>query len=167
MLEKMCFSCRRPKAVFLCELCQESICQDCARILEISTFSFLKKIPQDLSHTRYCQACFGLKVEPTIDSYNAIMSRAEELYVFFTSQKRQIPLIRRARSSVKVEACVDRNETLLRLAFFAAEQGFNAIIETEVTSKKIRNEGYQKTQWQGSAVPAQVDVERLERVSFK
>ena len=65
------------------------------------------------------------------------------------------------------DSCDDRRECILRLAFFAAELGFNAIIESEVDSKKVRKGAYQSSTWSGSALPADVDGARLEKASLK
>jgi hypothetical protein len=104
-------------------------------------------------------------IEPELEKYNELMERARGTYVFFSEQKRPPPLLSRALDPVEVKECADRDETILRLAFQAATRGCNALIETEVVSKKVRNEGYQKSTWRGVARPAQVDAERLERTS--
>lgn len=163
MSDSVCISCRRPKAVLNCEVCQEALCKSCAQFLEATTFSFYKKIPEVLSHTYYCSSCHDEHVEPALAAYEEIMERAKSVYFFFNTQKKAVPLIKRSKESVRVEACVDRDETILRLAFLAAEQGFNGIVEAEVTSKKIRNQGYEKSLWQGVGYPAQVNAERMER----
>ncbi len=161
--ENICISCRKPKASLNCEICQESLCKACVRFLDSSTFSFLKKIPEALVHTYYCSSCFDAQVEPALASYQELMERARGLYFFFNLQRKPIHLIKKAKETIQVEACDDRNETILRLAFLAAEQGYNAVIEAEVVSKKMRNSGYQKSLWTGVGIPAQVDSERLER----
>ena len=167
MQETICYSCRRPKANLSCNVCEEPICKACAQFLEVTRFSFLKAIPEELSHTHYCPNCYDAHVAPALESYNEIMERARKVYFFFTTQKRQIPVFRKSREVLKVDGCEDRNETILRLGFFAAEQGHNAIIEAEVTCKTIRNSGYQKSEWKGTGIAATVDAEKLERAASR
>src|SRR3954471_2560918 len=111
MLEEVCISCRRPKANLNCEICQESVCKDCAQFLEASTFSFLKVVPEELTHTYYCAPCHAAKIEPALDSYNEIMARARNIYFFFSTQKKSVRLIKRSKERIHVEACDDRDET--------------------------------------------------------
>jgi hypothetical protein len=91
------------------------------------------------------------------------MERAREVYVFFKTQKRAPLMLKKAKETVRVESCEDRDETILRLAFFAAEQGHNAVVGAEVTAEKIRNAGYQKSKWSGEGLPATIDREKFER----
>ena len=163
-MQEECFSCRKPKAISHCGICHEPLCKNCAQFLEASTFSFRQTVPEELSHTYYCSPCYNEKIEPALEAYNEVMVRARAVYFFFTTQKKNfVPVIKRARESIHVEGCVDRDETILRLAFRAAEDGYNGIIQGEVSSKKVRDEGYQKSVWQGTGVPAHLDEIKLER----
>ena len=166
MTAEMCTACRKPKAALSCEICHDFICKNCAHYLENGTFSFLQEIPDELTHTYYCAPCFSTQVEPALESYHGVLERAKNVYFFFSSQKRSPPVIKRAREKIQVKECADRDETILRLGFFAAQQGFNGVIEADITCEKIRNEGYQKSRWQGTGIPANVDAERLERSSY-
>ncbi len=163
MLQEVCISCRRPKATLSCEICQDFVCKECVQFLEASTFSFLRNLPEELSHTYYCSPCYDAEVDPQLQSYNEVMERARSLYFFFNTQRRPVPVLKKSKETARVDNCEDRDETILRLAFIAAENGFNAIVEAEITSKKVRDEGYEKSSWSGIGTPAQVDVTRLER----
>lgn len=163
MSENLCYACRRPKAAHTCEVCLEKFCKNCSQFLEASTFSFKKDLSAHLKHTHYCQACYEQEVEPALQEYHELMDQARGVYIFFTTQRKQIPLIKKSKEKVTVEGCEDRDETILRLAFQAAEQGYNAIIETEVVAQKVRNEGYQKSVWRGVGIPAEINAERMDR----
>jgi hypothetical protein len=126
-------------------MCEGPLCVKCDQFLKEGSFSFYTVVPDELKHTHYCTVCYTTHVEPAFESYNALMEKAKGLYFFF------------------VENCPDRDETILRLAFIAAEQGYSAVIEAEVTSKKVRYEGWQKMMWSGVATPVFVDIEKLER----
>jgi len=163
MSEKICISCRRPKATHPCELCSEWSCKSCGHFLDADTFSFREKVASELKHTYYCAPCFQAQVEPELETYREMMVQAEDVYIFFTSQKKSIPLVSKAKESIRVENCEDRDQTILRLAFKAVEQGHNAVMETHVVSEKVRNAGHQKNKWSGTGIPATVDAERIER----
>jgi hypothetical protein len=133
------------------------------QFLEASTFSFLKTIPENLKHTNYCPNCYDTEVAPALAQYNATLEQAETVYIFFKTQKKAPPVLKRAKEAVRVDDCSDRDETILRLAFFAAQDGYNALVEVDVTSVKVRNRAYQTSRWNGIGTPAQVDADRVER----
>ena len=158
-----CYSCRKPKAPFECEVCHEQFCKNCSQILDEAVFKFLPEKPPALSHSIYCGGCFDQEVAPQLVEYTLAVESAKEAFVFFKTGKRRIPLIRRGKTAYRIQNCQDRDETIFRLAFLAVKDGFNAITEVEVTSKKVRNEGYQTSTWSGSAMPAEVDAEKMDR----
>ena len=157
-----CIACRKPKATLECEVCNEMVCKNCSQVLDKSTFSFMEEVPEILTHTLYCSGCFDHQVAPELDTYNEILSRAKDCFVFFTTQRKEIPLIRRSKVTFNVSANKDRDETILRLAFFAAKDNYNAITEVNVSASKVINEGYQTSVWKGSGIPALVDADKME-----
>jgi hypothetical protein len=164
MTRSVCLSCRSPKTQHACGVCGEPLCRDCALFLDESAFAFRSSVAPELKHTYYCQGCHAEHVEPALAEYGEVMERARNVYCFtVNSKKRFIPLLKRAQVEVRVEGCGDRDETFLRLAFQAAELGFNAVIEADVQSEKVRNGGYQTSLWRGRAVPANVDTAKIER----
>src|SRR5687768_17088878 len=98
----VCLSCRRPKAVLECEICTADLCKDCAQFLEAGTFSFLKNIPEELKHTHYCMSCYNEQVEPALETYNETMERARGVYFFFTTHKRPVQCLKKAKESIHV-----------------------------------------------------------------
>ncbi len=159
--EKLCATCSSSKVTAECGECHVPLCRKCARFLEEGSFSFFSKEGPELKHTWYCVDCDETILEPARATLAETREKAEDVLVFFTTQKRNPPLLGKAKSAVKVDACPDRDETILRLAYMAAEQGFNAIIEVEVESAKVRNEGWQTSVWKGTGVPAQVNPDRI------
>ena len=160
---EVCATCLQPSPSFHCGLCQTAQCDDCVQQVSEGEFSYLKRLPPELSHRAYCGVCYGEKTEPALESYRETVERAKNVFVFYTTQRKAIPLIRRTKETLRVEECPDRDETILRLAFFAAEQKFNAIVDVEVVSEKVRDGSYQTSKWKGTAYPAQVDADKLER----
>ena len=163
MAAQTCISCRSQKVSLECESCHEPLCRDCKQFLREGTFSFLAKLPDELSFTNYCALCFSTHVDPALTAYEENMELARKAYFFFKTQKRHLPVLKRARVQTKIESCEDRDETILRLAFFAVTEGYNAVIEAEVHSEKIRMGVYQTTRWHGVGVGAQVDQVKLDR----
>jgi len=158
-----CAICAQPKATLQCGVCSEVICKKCVQRLPENAFAFLKNKPLDLSHQTYCSACFSEKVESALESYNEVLERAKTVYIFYKSQRKDIPLLRRSKVLVSVAENYDRDETILRLAFFAAQQSFNALTEVEVVAEKIRNGSYQTSKWKGSGFPTLIDTVKADR----
>ena len=85
------------------------------------------------------------------------------VFVFFITRKKEIPMIRKSKEKFTVPKCADRDETILRLGFFAAQNGYNAIVEVDVKSVKIRDGSYQTSVWSGSGIPADINEAKLEK----
>lgn len=159
-MDSVCSSCRLPKAHLICECCQASVCKKCSQVLRKDSFSFLNPVPTELTYRTYCGACFDEKVVPALDSYESLMEKAKNVIIFFRSASEETRLIRRSEKPMKITEGSDRDETILRLAFMAAQAGFNALLDVEVTPEKVRNRGYQTTKWQAFGIPTNVDQSR-------
>lgn len=69
----------------------------------------------------------------------------------------------RKEAPIKIDNCDDREETLLRLAFVAAQKNFDGLVDVELASKKVRDGSYQTHKWSGSAVPTHIESKKLNR----
>ncbi len=166
-MDKICVSCRKPnKATLLCGACEGTVCKNCAQFLENTTFAFEPKLSDELKHTYYCTSCHQEHVSPALSAYEETLQQARDIFIFFTTQKSRLPVKTKATQKIKVENCPDRDETILRIAFQAAQLGYNSVIETEVSSEKVRNAGWQKSNWKGAGLPANLDRSRLERMEL-
>lgn len=155
-----CCICLNPKSSLNCEICKESICKNCAQFLEEDSFSFLKEIPDDLSHSTYCPHCFDSKVAGALLQYSETMERAKNVNIFLKNQSKESRIYKSDEAPIKVDDCHDADETLLRLAFRAVESHFNGLINVDITSKKIRIDGYQKSIWSGTGIPTHIQNEK-------
>lgn len=81
--------------------------------------------------------------------------------VFMKAQFKETRLIKRLEDPISVVACADYDETLLRLAFRAAQLNYNGIIDVDITSKKVRTGNYQTSVFSGTAIPANVREDKL------
>jgi len=139
----------------------EPLCKGCAQFVDEESFSFLKSIPAELGHSVYCGPCFDQQVAPEMAKYQEILDRAKDILVYEKTQGKETRYIKRLADPVLVADCADHDETILRLAFFAAKENYNALVDVDLRSKKVKVGGYQTTIWSGSGVPAQVDASRL------
>lgn len=157
----LCCCCQKPKGTLKCGLCLNAVCKKCSQELVENTFSFLAQVPTELTHRLYCGACYDSKVAPELASYEAYQSRAKRVFVYLNNQGEETRFIKRSEKPVHVVDCRDRSETLLRLAFFAAKAGFNGLVDVQITQKKLRNDAYQTSRYQGVGVPVRLDGEKL------
>jgi hypothetical protein len=130
------------------------VCKSCVQSPPHGAFRLLPSIPAHLAHSRYCGGCYSEQVEPELGIYEETLEQAKKILIFFRTQKKGLRIVRKERIPEQVDACEDRDETILRLAYLAASKGYNSVIEVEVTSKKVRNEAYQTSVWSGSGLSA-------------
>lgn len=161
MSNAICGTCQKPKATRQCGLCESPLCKACSVLPEDLTL--VAEPPPELRHSFYCAACFDQVVEPLLGRYREILERAREVYVFTKDQSKETRLIKRKEAPLKVAECEDYDETLMRLAYLAAEAGFNALVDVDISSRKIRDGSYQSTLYSGTAIPVQIDPRRYDR----
>jgi hypothetical protein len=131
--------------------------------MDDDSFSFLKKIPSELTHPIYCPQCFDEKVSAPLADYNSTMEKAKDVIVFFKNEGKKTRLLPRKEQPLEVIDCLDENETVLRLAFFAAQGNFNSIIDVEIKSEKVINGSHKYSKWRGTAMPCLVDEKFLKQ----
>lgn len=131
--------------------------------LDEDTFSFVKRVPEYLTHSTYCNPCYLTKVTPALDIYNAKIERAKGVQVFFKVQSKETRLINRDQNPVRVKECADKEETLLRLAFKAQEAGFDGIVDVDIVAEKVKSGSYQTFKFSGTGIPAYLDPKKLSR----
>lgn len=109
----------------------------------------------------YCQACFQAKVASEAEAYERTMELARDIDVYFKDQGKETRLIRRDADPFIIKECHDRDELILRLAFLTALNGFNTLIDVDVTGRKVRDGSFQKTIYSGLGVPANARPEHV------
>ena len=155
LLAENCATCRGSKAVLSCGLCQNALCKKCAEVLPRDYFSFLKNVPETLQHVAYCGSCFDAHVASAKTQYEDLLKKAKTVTIFYRKE-RNVPVKRKSKVQLTVSDCADRDEALLRLAFFSAQQSCNAVADVEVTPQKIKINGYQTTLWHAKGFPGMV-----------
>lgn len=156
-----CQICSKTKAPLECSLCHSSICKSCAVFLEENDFRLLTKNPLGTDAKCFCHICYQNTVIPQLNAYEDLLNRAKEIHVFMKDQGKETRLIPRKEKPVHVENCEDHNETILRLAIFAAEKNMNALVDVEVSGKKVKDGSYTTTIYSGKAVPAEFNDKRV------
>ncbi len=156
MENKTCVACLKPKAQLSCDACKQAICKSCTEFLGEDSFSFLDKKTENILHRIYCRPCFEELVQPEMLSYNQIMEAAKDVIVYFKAQGKETRSFSRKENLFHVTNCADHDEAILRLAFLAAKNKFNAIIDVELSSKKERNGSYQRLLWSATARPTKI-----------
>ncbi len=159
-----CASCNQRKATTACGLCQASLCRKCVQFVDPETLRYFDVKPADLMHGNYCGPCFVTKVSPVLAEYEEVVDRARVVVVFMKKKGEETRLLNRSAKPIRVEDCFDEEETLLRLAYLAARDKFNVLLDVEVTSKIVRHDGgYQTSRFRGTAIPSLVDPQWLKR----
>lgn len=161
MEKQNCCICQKPKATLSCGICTNAICKYCALFLDDDTFGYMAKVPLAASHTTYCGPCYNDHVAPVLEKYQDTVERAKNIMIFTKMQNKETRFIKRYEEVLHVTNCLDQEDVLMRLAYFAAASDFNGVIDVDIVSKKIRNGSYQTTQWSGSGVPAHVNPAKL------
>jgi hypothetical protein len=129
--------------------------------LEANRLSFLVSIPSELNHGAYCGPCFSEIVAPQVKDYDECLEKAKLITVFAIADSKLTRNFKRKEKPFKVNDCADRDEALMRLAFLTVKAGFNALIDVNIESKKIRSGTYQTTLYFGTGIPAQLTSNRL------
>lgn len=144
-----------------CGICKSALCKSCTQFVEPDAFSFLTVVPDELTHSAFCNDCFVAQVQPRLDQYAETLEKAKNIAIWEKDQSKETRFFSRKEKALKVENCSDRQETILRLAFLATQVGFNAVIDVQVTGKKITNGTYQTTSYSGSGIPTNVDARKI------
>lgn len=153
----VCKTCRKPKAPYTCGLCHENMCKACTHFLGEETFSFQKLVPEALKHNCYCSNCFDDQVAGPLNDYNDLMERAKDIIIYGKDQTRLTRYLKRKEDPYQVDDCVDKDEAVLRMAFFAAQANFNCLIDVVLVAKKVTIGTYKNTVWSGTGVPITID----------
>lgn len=160
MTQTLCKTCKGPKAVYACGLCEEVLCKKCAEFLS-ETFSFQRKVPASLTHSCYCSQCFDAQVAGPLAEYEQNMERAKEVYIFTKEQTKITRLLSRKNPPYLVEECEDQQEAILRLSFLAVADGFNTLIDVQVKTRKIVVGSHKKTIFSASGVPVTINPDEI------
>ena len=153
-----CEICLSKKTALRCSLCNQLSCKLCSHFIDDSIFELEDLIPEHLANKAFCPNCYDEKVGLEVDAIINTMELAKNVNVYSKVQGTETRLMRRVAKPLKVNECEDREETLLRLAYMAAKDGYDTIVDVDITSKKVNLGGrYRKVVWSGTATPIDSD----------
>ncbi len=155
-LTPICKTCKKPKANFVCGQCHEPVCKSCGQFMN-DAFAFRRVVPKELSHPVYCGQCFDETVAAPLAEYEANLARARDMIVFTKAETKKTGHLKRKELPLTVTDCEDEIETVIRLAYFAVEDGHNCLLDVDVTHRKIIVGSHKKTIFSGSAIPTTID----------
>ncbi len=122
----------------------------------METFSFQKKVPEELTHSCYCMNCFDDKVAAPLNEYNDKMEKAKEIILYSKEQTKLTRLLKRKNLPYKVDGCEDEQEAIMRMSFMAVEDKCNCLIDVEIQTRKIIAGSHKKTVFGATAVPINI-----------
>jgi hypothetical protein len=158
--QELCKNCRSPKAPYHCGICQGCTCKKCTQFLT-ETFSYKTNVPEELKHPTYCMNCFDAEVAAPLHEYQQIMEKAKDIIIFRKEQSKITRLLKRKADPYRVEDCEDEDEAVMRMSFMAVEDNYNCLIDIALVSKKVVVGSHKKLIWSGSAVPINIDPDRV------
>ncbi len=158
-IDKMsvCKTCRKPKAPYTCGICSENTCKSCTQFMGEGSFAFQRVVPEVLTHTYYCSSCFDDQIAEPLNKYNETMEKARDIIIYGKDQTRLTRYLKRKEDPYHVEDCIDKEEAVLKMSFYAAEANFNCLIDVNLVSKKVVSGTYKKAVWSGTGVPVTID----------
>jgi hypothetical protein len=162
-----CSICNAPKAPKNCSLCQASICKNCQIQLRSDAFLYRYPLPEKLSHLNYCARCYDEHVAAELAHYEVLAEQAKNVYFLTDSYLGYVRVLQSHTERISIPDCDDRREIILKMAYQAAELGYNALIKSRVESRSVNIDGYHSSRWKASALPAKIDEVQLERSSLR
>ena len=160
--KKQCSFCSSYKNTMDCSHCQDVCCKACLTFVETDQdFQFDSELSNKHKNQSYCPTCSAQVLATDLNLYEDTLQRAKEILVFDISQSKETRLLSRKEKPIKIFNEQDRQVITLKMAYKAAQLGFNAIIDCDIKAKKIRDGSYQTTAYDGSCIPTQVSDNKL------
>ncbi len=154
MEKSECQSCLSNITTLKCDLCQNSCCKDCTIFIDEDVFELVSMLPAKIYDKGLCSNCFNTEASPIIEEYKEILEKAKLVNVYDTDQTQETYKMPRHEKPLFIPECDDREETLLRLAFLAAQRGFNTLVDVDLQATKSKQPGtYKKHVWSGRGIP--------------
>lgn len=161
MKSELCLTCKKNQTALRCKSCNEASCKHCVHFIDEDLFELVSLLPEDLRNSTFCKNCYNQGVAERLSHFTDLAEKAKNVNVFTKVQTKETRRIKRIASPVKVQDCEDREETLLRLAFLAAEKGYDTLVDVDIKSKKVGDgKRYKKLVWIGSGIPVNPSIKK-------
>lgn len=161
---RLCSECMKPKALLTCGICDSALCKKCAQFIDEEHFSFMVPIPHDLSRGTYCNPCMTNTITPAMEEYDQQMARAKSLNTYDVDQTKETRWMDKSEPALLVENVLDREESLLRLAFMAVNANYNVLVDVDLTYTKVNAGRYQHFIWKATGIPVMLDDGQLAKL---
>ncbi len=148
-----CTVCCKNKTALQCDQCSSASCKHCCYFIDENCFEFQSLLPEELQGKIFCPNCYHESISDKIELLQETLRAAKQMDIYGKEQSAETRLIRRQAKLLRIKDCDDRKEILIQLAFLAAQQGFNTLVDVDLRSTKVNNGSYVKTIWSGTASP--------------
>lgn len=157
-----CVGCRSNLVAtdYKCGICKEALCKKCS-IFPTETFSYYREVPSHLVCNSYCSVCYDEEIAGATQEYLQIIENAKKIIVYSKNESKLTRLFSRKENPYIVEDCLDEDDALMRMSFWAVMDNFNCLIDVTFAKKKVVVGSYKKFMWSGRAVPVNIDLKRV------
>jgi uncharacterized protein YbjQ (UPF0145 family) len=133
------------------------MCKSCTQFL-VENFSAMRKpVPEFLRQPAYCMNCFDDQVAAPLADYNEKMEKAKDIIIYSKEQTKLTRLIKTKAEPYKVEDCEEEQDALMRMSYWAVEDGHNCLIHLQYQTRKIVVGSHKKTMFSATAIPCTID----------
>ena len=143
-----------------CDDCDCLSCKHCSFIIDGEVFELVSLLPDSIKDKAFCPNCYNDKYGAIFEEQLEILERAKDVNVYSKIQTKETRLIRRIHKPIHIKECEGREETLLRLAFLAAKEGYDTLVDVDLTTQKIGTKSYIRLLWNGVAVPVDPKIKK-------
>lgn len=155
-----CQSCFKNKTALTCSDCEEATCKHCSFFIDDTAFEYTELLPENIYDKTFCTVCYHEHVSPTLEKYKEHLDMAKDVNVYSSIQGNETGMIKRIEKPIVIKDCGDREETLMRLAFFTAQKGYDTIVDVDIKSNKVGKGTYQKLVWTGRGTPVNPKIKK-------
>ncbi len=152
MSKSTCAVCLKEKTSLICDDCADPTCKYCSVFMDETKFEYIDFVPDELRYKTFCQNCYH-KHSAQIDLYQDNIRKAQQVTIFTKDQSAESKWMKRIEKPIVITDCLDRDETLLRMAFLAVQKGFDTLVDVDIKYTKVGDNSYKKYLWSGSGIP--------------
>jgi len=160
MKKEDCQSCFKNKTAIKCSECEDPTCKSCSYFIDDTVFEFAELLPETVKDKTFCTACYHKVADPVLEQYREYLERAKNVNVYSSIQGTETGLIKRIAKPIVIKDCADREETLMRMAFYAAQKGYDTLVDVDIKSAKVGKGTYKKLMWAGTGIPVDPKIKK-------
>ena len=155
-----CQTCLSQKTALKCSECSEATCKSCSYFIDDTVFDFTDLLPENIKDQIFCTPCYHKIADPVLEKYKDCLEAAKDVNVYGAKQGHETGLIKRLEKPILVKDCSGREEALMRLAFFAAQKGYDTLVDVDIKPNKVGKGTYKKLIWNGVGTPVDPKIRK-------